>query len=176
MYMDTLVWSMELPPEKGTWYTAVDYVVNDLGIFAKTELRSKKSGAAAQLWGFRAGKNKVKGTDYLAQIQGRQALLWEKITEVIPGDQQITVLGNRQTRIVIFCSPENFATVRDMIGQMTKTHQAERGPSQKAAGWLCWEQDEDWEAGESLEAMVEAERNGDGRFIEDDILAETVLR
>lgn len=89
--MDTLVWSMELPPEKGSWYTAVDYVVNDLGIFAKTEQRSKKSGTAAQLWGFRAGKNKVKGTDYLAQIQGRQALLWEKVTEVISCDQQITV-------------------------------------------------------------------------------------
>lgn len=176
MHMDTLVWSIELPPETGSWYTAVDYVVNDLGIFAKTEERSKKSGKTAQLWGFRAGKNKVKGTDYLARIQGRQALLWEKITEVIPGDRQITVFGNRQTKIVLFCSPENFSAVRDMVERMTKTRPMERGPSRKAAGWVCWEQDEDWEAGESLEEMVEAERNGDQRFIEDEILAETVLR
>ena len=135
MHMDTLVWSIELPPETGSWYTAVDYVVNDLGIFAKTEERSKKSGAAAQLWGFRAGKNKVKGTDYLARIQGRQALLWEKVTEVIPGDRQITVFGNRQTKIVLFCSPENFSAVRDMVERMTKTRSMERGPSRKADGW-----------------------------------------
>ena len=174
--MDTLVWSMELPPEKGSWYTAVDYVVNDLGIFAKTEQRSKKSGTAAQLWGFRAGKNKVKGTDYLAQIQGRQALLWEKVTEVISCDQQITVRGNRQTEIILFCSSENFSDVTDLIERMTKSHPTEKGSSRVAAGWLCWELDEDWETGESLEAMVEAERNGAERIIEDEILAETVLR
>jgi hypothetical protein len=174
--MDTYVWSVELPPEKGSNYIAVDYVINDLGIFAKTEQRSKKSGTTAQLWGFRAGKNKVKGTDYLAQIQGRQALLWQKVTEVIPGDQQITVRGNSQTEIVIFCSPENFSDAMDMIGQMIGSHPTEKGPSLDAAGWLCWEQDEDWEAGESLEEMVEAERNGAERFIEDEILADTVLR
>lgn len=174
--MDEIIWSAELPPEKGSWYTAVDYVVNDLGIFAKTEKRSKKSGAAAQLWGFRAGKNKVKGTDYLARIQGRQALLWEKITEVIPGDQQITVFGNRQTEIILFCSSENFSDVTDLIERMTISHPTEKGPSREAAGWLCWEQDEDWEAGDSLEEMVEAERNGSERFIEEEILAETVLR
>ncbi len=145
--MDTLVWSIELPPDNGSCYTAVDYVINDLGIFAKTEIRSKKSGTTAQLWGFRVGKNKVKGTDYLAQVQGRQALLWQKVTEMISGDQQITV-----------------------------SHPTEKGPSPEAAGWLCWEQDEDWEAGESLEEMVEAERNGSERFIEDEIIAETVLR
>jgi len=174
--MDTLIWSSELPPDKGSWYTAVDYVMNDLGIFTKTEKRSKKSGTAAQLWGFRAGKNKIKGTDYLAQIQGRQALLWEKVTEVIAGDQQITVRGNSQTEIVIFCSPENCSDVTDLIEQMIKSHPTEKGPSRVAAGWLCWEQDEDWEAGESLEEMVEAERNGAERFIEDEILEETILR
>ncbi len=172
--MDTLVWSIELPPDNGSWYTAVDYVMNDLDIFTKTEKRSKKSGTAAQLWGFRAGKNKVKGTDYLAQIQGRQALLWEKVTEVISGDQQITIRGNRQTEIVLFCSSENFSDVTDLIERMTKSHPTDKGPSPDAAGWLCWEQDEDWETGESLEAMVETERNGGERFIEDEILAETV--
>ncbi len=174
--MDEIIWSAELPPEKGSWYTAVDYIINDLGIFAKIEKRSKKSGTTAQLWGFRAGKNKVKGTDYLAQIQGRKALLWQKITEVIFDDQQIIVRGNRQTEIILFCSPENISDVSDMIQRMTTSHPAEKGPNREAAGWLCWEQDEDWETGESLEDMVNAERNGGERFIEDDILEETILR
>lgn len=173
--MDEIIWTAELPPEKGSWYTAVDYVINDLGIFAKIEKRSKKSRTTAQLSGFRAGKNKVKGTDYLAQIQGRKALLWQKITEVIRGDQQIIVRGNRQTEIILFCSPENFADVSDMIQRMTTSHPAEKGPNREAACWLCWEQDEDWETGESLDAMIEAERNGGKRFIEDDILEETIL-
>ncbi len=174
--MDICIWSVELPPEKGSWYTAVDYVINDLGIFTRIEKISKKSGALDQLWGFRVGKNKVKGTDYLAHIQSRQALLWQKIAEVIPGGQQIIIRGNSQTEIVIFCSPEIFSDVMGLIQRMMTSHPTEKGPSRKAAGWLCWEQDENWEAGESLEAMVEAEQNGDERFIDNEILEEKILR
>lgn len=174
--MEKRVWSVELPPSSGSNYTAVDYYLNGLGIFAKTELRTKKSGAVAQMWGFRAGKNKIKGTDHLAQAQKRQALLWEKIREVVVSGQQITVRGNSKTEIVIFCSEDDFSDINDFIQRMITSHPKEKGPSTKAAGWLCWEQDEDWEAGDSLEAMVEAERNAGERFIEEDILEETILR
>ncbi|MCK9314358.1 MAG: hypothetical protein M0P20_09960 [Methanocorpusculum sp.] len=173
--MDKLAWCIEFPPEKGSSYTVADYVINDLGIFARTEKRTKKTGAASQLWGFRVGMNKVKGTDYLAQAGGRQALLWQKISGVTIGDNQITVRGNRDTKIQIFCTAENFAEVSALIQTMRAAHPMESGPSIDAAGWICWEQDEDWEAGESLDDMITTEISSVERYIESDILEETII-
>jgi hypothetical protein len=174
--MDNLVWSIELPQEKSSNYTAVDYVINDLGIFSKTEIRTKKTGMFPQLWGFRVGKYKIKGTDYLAQAVKRSALLWQKISRVTIDDLVITVWGNRETKILIFCTAENFAEVEAMIRTMRTAHPTETGPSIDAASWLCWEEDEDWAVGESLDDMITAERNGVDRFIEEDILEKTIIR
>ena len=174
--MDNLVWSIELPREKSSDYTAVDYVINDLGVFAKTEIRTKKTGMVPQLWNFRVGKYKIKGTDYLAQAMKRSALLWQKISDATIDDLVITVLGNRETKIRIFCTVENFAEVEAMIRTMRTRHPLESGPSIDAASWICWEEDEDWEAGESLDDMITAERNGVDRFFEEDTLEETIIR
>jgi hypothetical protein len=51
----------------------------------------------------------------------------------------------------------------------------ESGPSIDAAGWICWEQDEDWEAGESLDDMITTEISSVERYIESDILEETII-
>ena len=175
IYMDKLAWCIEFPPEKGSSYTAVDYVINDIGIFSRTERRTKKTGMASQLWGFRVGMNKVKGTDHLAQAGGRQALLWQKVSGVIIGDSLITVHGNRSTIIQIFCTAGNFAAAAALIQTMRAAHPMKAGPDRDAAGWICWEQDEDWEAGESLDDMITAEQNSGDRYIEDEILEETII-
>jgi len=174
--MDNLVWSIELPQEKSSNYTAVDYVINDLGIFSKTEIRTKKTGMFPQLWGFRVGKYKIKGTEYLAQAVKRSALLWQKISEVTIDNMVITVWGNRETKIQIFCTDENYAEVESLIRTMRTRHPLESRPSIDAASWICWEQDEDWETGEYLDDMITAERNGVDRFIEEDTLEETIIR
>lgn len=170
-----LGWTMELAEEskKGGFY--VDYLLNDLGIFLRKEERVLKPSLLQRTTGFRAGFKKPDGKDYYLRYHSRDALLWRKIYSVSDQGNHILVRGNSNKEILLFLEPGMKTQVLDLIYKKRREHPPLLEEDLEAADWISWSQDEDWgDEIKSLAEMVEEERSVE-RFIEAEVLVETIL-
>lgn len=153
-----------------------EYILNELGIFAKRERRVSKKPLLNKVAGFRVGYQKVEGSNYFAAPMDRNAILWKKITSVNEEDGQIFIKGNQKDEIALHYGQEMRADIVRFINKMRKKHPVERKEDIDAAIWMCWRDDDDWgDYFMPLADMIEGEKDID-RFIDPDILAETMLR
>lgn len=153
-----------------------EYVLNDLGVFIKQERRVPKNAPLHAVTGFRAGYTAVPGTDYRAAPAARDVILWHKVTAAEPcGPDGLVIRGNRNSEIYLRFPPENRADVLHFIENRRNLYPPVIAADPAAASWLCWRDDDDWgDPYAPLAEMIESE-SGTERYIEPEILEETVL-
>lgn len=174
--MDTMNWMLQTSAKEVLPVIVSEYLLNDLGVFTKSERRMPKKAPLTALTGFRVGYVAVPNTDYRMAPQARNAILWHKITSVSVDDSGlITVCGNTKDIISILCTPENHASVLQYIAAKRQQHPVVLEADFAAASWICWRDDDDWgDASATLVDMVRDELETE-RFIEPEVLEETVI-
>lgn len=175
--MEILTWSKSTSPAGAKPEIVSEYLLNDLGIFVKREKRMAKKAKFTALTGFRIGYAAIPGTDYRAAPIDRTAIFWHKITAVKEaGTDCLMISGNRNDNIILCFDPSNKDTIMAYLTTMRKQHPMVRAADYVAAAWLCWRDDDDWgdDPAMSLTDMIDLEMDTE-RFIEPDVLAETIL-
>lgn len=174
--MENLTWSQITSTEGEKPMIVSEYVINELGVFVKREKRMPKKAKLTALTGFRIGYQAVPGTDYRAAPLDRNAILWHKIKAVEERPDCLLVEGNSKDTISLFFKPEEKEAVVGLVKAMRNAHPPVKAADYDAASWLCWRDDDDW--GDPLRPLAEmiVEELETDRFIEPEILEETVLR
>lgn len=174
--MDTMNWMIQTSGQGVLPMIVSEYLLNDLGVFTKSERRMPKKAPLTAVTGFRIGYAAVPNTDYRMAPIARNAILWHKITSVsADGSGFITVCGNTKDTISILCTPENHDAVLQYIAIKRQLHPVVVEADFAAASWICWRDDDDWgDALASLTDMVNDEL-GTERFIEPEVLEETEI-
>ncbi len=174
--MNTMNWLIQTS-EPGTLPIAVsEYLLNDMGLFIKCELRMPKDGPLNAIYGFRVGYRVVKGTDYRMALTYRNAILWHKITSVVEEELgTVVIYGNTEDVISIQFDLASRNLVVQFIEEKRRKYPPVIAADPAAVVWMCWRDDEDWEdITMPLNEMVNLELKG-ARYIDEDVLEETVL-
>lgn len=171
-----MTWSIQTSEPGITPAIFSEYVINELGVFVKRESHVNKKTPLHAVTGFRVGYKAIPGTDYRAAPIDRNAILWQKVTRADEySTDGIIIRGNRNSVIDMRFFPENRDGVLSFIEIMRTRHPAVAAADYTAAAWLCWRDDDEWEDPFApLADMIEAE-SGVERFIEPEILDETIL-
>lgn len=174
--MDTMNWMMQTSDQGVLPLIVSEYLLNDLGVFTKSERRMPKKAPLTAVTGFRVGYTAVPNTDYRMAPIARNAVLWHKITSVSMDDAGfIIVRGNTKDVISILTTPEHQDAVLEFIANQRQLHPVVIEADFAAASWICWRDDDDWgDAAASLTDMVNEEL-GTERFIEPEVLEETEI-
>lgn len=174
--MNIMTWRIKTSPEGKLPATVSEYVLNELGVFIKRELRMPKSAPLTALTGFRVGYTVVPGTKERAAPLNRDALLWHKITAVSErAGNSLYIQGNRNSVLEVYFPPELRDAILSYITEMRRNHPILTSADPVAAAWLCWRDDDEWDDPlMPLTEMIETERRNQ-RLIEPEILAETEL-
>lgn len=174
--MNTMNWMMQTSGQGVLPMIVSEYLLNDLGVFTKSERRMPKKAPLTAVTGFRIGYTAVPNTDYRMAPIERKAILWHKITSVsADGSGFITVRGNTKDTISILCTPDNHDAVLQYIAIKRQLHPVVVKADFAAASWICWRDDDDWgDTSASLMDMVNNEM-GTERFIEPEVLEETII-
>lgn len=174
--MDTMNWTIQTSAQGVMPMIVSEYLLNDSGVFTKSERRMPKKAPLTALTGFRIGYAPVPNTDYRMAPNARNGILWHKITSVSVDDSGfITVRGNTKDVISILCPPDTHDAVLQFIANKRQLHPVVSEADFAAASWICWRDDDDWgDASASLVDMVN-EESGTERFIEPEVLEETVI-
>lgn len=161
MYFDKLIWSSNSPLRKDSTYISLEYVVNDLGIFCKGEIRTDDVGFATSRIGAPLGLTAVENTSYAARSLGRVVILWNRITDLREDQENgtITVFGNAHDKIVMKYEPSMKDNLVSRIDSMRRFCASSPISDDAAAAWQAW-------AGDSsiptpfapLDALIETER------------------
>ena len=169
-------WSIQTNPPGSKPAIIAEYLLNDLGLYVRREQRMPKGAPLTAVTGFRVGYAAVPGTDYRAAPMDRDVLLWRKVTSVTDnGDGSLTVCGNRSGAITVVCPPEMRDDVIRTIADMRRRNPPVAAADPEAAAWICWRDDDEWD--EPLAPLSDMVRDeaGMNRYIEPEILEETVL-
>ncbi|MHC1693914.1 MAG: zinc ribbon domain-containing protein [Eubacteriales bacterium] len=174
--MDELNWMLQTSPDGQTPAIVSYYLLNNLGVFTKRERRISKKAPLTAVTGFRVGFTVVPGKDYRAAPMDRNAILWHKITSVKETrENSLTVKGNAHDEIELSFNPEYRDAVLRYIATMRLRYPAVAAADEKAAAWICWRDDDDWDDPFlPLSEMVKNELNM-RRYIEPEVLSETEL-
>lgn len=174
--MDTMNWLKQTSAEGTLPIIVSEYLLNDLGIFTKSERRMPKKAPFTALTGFRVGYTAVPNTDYRMAPMSRNAILWHKVTSVSADRASlITVHGNSKDVIAINCTADNHNAVMQFINIKRQLHPVVIDEDYAAASWICWRDDDEWnDASASLSDMVQEELDTE-RFLEPEVLEETVI-
>ncbi|MDD4295556.1 MAG: zinc ribbon domain-containing protein [Ruminiclostridium sp.] len=173
--MDIMNWMIQTSTAGSLPIVMSEYLLNDMGIFARRERRMPKKAPLTAITGFRIGYVAVPGTDYRMAPMDRNAILWYKITSVTEDSAGlITVRGNTKDVITISCTPDNRDAVLQFISAKRKQHPTIVKADYAAASWICWRDDDDWGDASTLMDMVNAELDTE-RFIDPDVLEETEI-
>ena len=174
--MDMMTWSIQTNPPGSAPAVIAEYLLNDLGLFVKRERRMPKSAPLTALTGFRVGYAAIPGTDYRAAPMDRCAILWHKVASVAAGGAgELMIKGNRNDEIVLVYPPAYGDAVVRYIGDMRRLHPPVAGPDRAAAAWICWRDDDEWDDPFAPLSDMIREEMGTERFIEPEVLEETVL-
>lgn len=170
-------WSIETSPLGAKPKIISEYVLNELGIFIKRERRMPKNNLLTKTTGFRVGYELIKNTEYRAAPYDRNAILWYKITQIVETEScKLLISGNSKDHIEVVFFPENKNDILRFIQEMQQKYPQVTSADEKAAAWMCWRDDDEWEEPfASLETMIESELDCQ-RFIEPEILEETILK
>lgn len=174
--MEQLTWMAQTSPPGEMPIVVAEYVLNELGVFVKRERRVPKSAPLNRLTGFRVGYKAIPGTEYRAAPVDRNAILWQKVTSVAESAAGgFCVRGNRKDEIELRFD----AGIRDEVLCFIRTMRDLRPPvtaaDYVAAAWICWRDDDDWgDPFAPLSDMIAEELNTE-RFLEPEVLEETVL-
>ena len=171
-------WTADIPIKKKK-YHHVEYIVNEKGIFTKSDYRDADTSFLNVMWQSGIpGRLLLPGKNYIGVPAGRCAILWRKVSDV-KGDEKagiIRIKGNAESEIELSASPEMYREVLAYIDEMRAKNPVKRGPDDEAARWFCWGLDEDWEENTPLPEMIEKElREASKRIIEEDSLDATVI-
>lgn len=174
--MEQMTWNIKTSEPGVAPEIFSEYVINDLGVFVKRESHVSKKAPLHAATGFRIGYKAIPGKDYRAAPIDRNAILWHKVTCADEySTDGIIIRGNRNSVIDMHFLPENREAVLRFIEIMRTRHPAVAAADYTAAAWLCWRDDDEWEDPFApLADMIEAE-SGVERFIEPEILEETIL-
>ncbi len=174
--MEQMTWSIQTSSPGITPVIISEYVLNDLGVFVKRERRISKKAPLHAITGFRVGYTAIPGTDYRSAPIDRNAILWYKVTcadEI--GQDGMIIRGNRDSEIIVSMLPENRDLVLHYIQMQRSQNPVIASADYTAASWLCWRDDDDWgDTNTPLAVMIENESETE-RFIEPEVLEETVL-
>lgn len=173
--MKVMYWSIQTSEQGVLPVIMSEYLLNDMGVFIKSELRMPKKGLLTAVTGFRIGYELVKGTDYRMAPYSRNALLWKKVTSVnteIPG--KIEIKGNKEDVIIVVYDLLNKAEIMQYIEEKRIQYPPVIEADSTAAAWICWRDDDEWEDRYmSLPDMVTSELQVK-RFVED-VIEDTIL-
>ena len=174
--MNTMNWTLQTSDQGILPVIVSEYLLNDLGVFTKSERRMPKKAPLTALTGFRVGYAAVPNTDYRMAPLARNAILWHKITSVTVSETGlISVHGNSKDEITILCTPENRDSVLQFIAAKRQQHPVVLEGDFAAASWICWRDDDEWgDAFATLTDMVHEELETE-RFIEPEVLEETEI-
>ncbi len=175
--MGQIVWTAQTSPSGEVPVVVAEYVLNELGIFVKREKRVPKSALLNKLTGFRVGYKTIRGTDYRAAPVDRNAILWKKVVSVTENASGcLCVRGNRNDEIELHVEEVMRNDILRFIQSMRDMHHPPvTAADYDAAAWICWRDDDDWgDPFAPLTDMIAQELNTD-RFIEPEVLEETVL-
>ncbi len=174
--MDTINWILQTSAQGVLPAIVSEYLMNDLGVFTKSERRMPKKAPLTALTGFRVGYIAVPNTDYRMAPLARNGILWHKITSVCVDDSGLIIVrGNTKDVISILCTPENHDCVMQFIAGKRQLHPVVAEADFAAASWICWRDDDDWgDASATLKDMVREELETE-RFIEPEVLEETKI-
>lgn len=171
-----LNWSIQSSPLGEKPKIISEYILNEMGIFIKRELRMPMNDILTATTGFRIGYEPIKGTDYRAAPYDRNAILWHKITNIVEENSKLIISGNRNDVIEVYVSLEDRSKVLSFISDKIKSNPPILNEDKLAASWMCWRDDDEWEVPYApLSDMIRDELD-EKRFIEDDILEDTVLK
>ena len=174
--MKQIIWKVQTSSPGQTPIIISEYVLNERGVFMKRERRVPKNAPLHKLTGFRVGYKAIQGTDYRAAPLDRNAILWKKVTSVVEyADGRLHVQGNQKDEIELCFEYD----IRDEILHFIRTMQEMCPPvaaaDYDAAAWICWRDHDDWgDPFAPLSDMIAEELNTE-RFLEPEVLEETVL-
>ncbi len=160
MYFDKLIWNSSSPVRKDSTYISLEYVINDLGIFCKGEMRSDDVGFAASRIGEPLGLTPV-GDNYAARPFGRVVILWNKITDLSDDSDNctLTVFGNAHDKIVLKYEPAAKKELLSRIDSMRRFCASSPISDDVAAAWKAWAADTSIpNPFAPLDELIEAER------------------
>ncbi|HJJ45816.1 MAG TPA: hypothetical protein O0Y17_01895 [Methanocorpusculum sp.] len=169
-------WIADIPIKKHRFYRT-EYILNDLGIFTKSDRIEDKASLAKAMWYVGTGIRQQHLKDkFLSAPHGRCAILWRKITSVEGDGEKITIYGNADSEIELIPEPAQYADISAYIEEQRVKHPLQKEADKEAACWFCFGLDEDWEAGVPLQDMIDEEiTTAHNRIIEDDSLDATVI-
>ncbi len=167
-----ITWTFEAPQKKSNTTLATEYVINELGIFSKTEIRNYKTGFLPQVWGFKDGMDDFNNGHYTKDNSSRGAILWHKITQVFLDEVKYTILigGQEEEDIELQCGKNRFMEIASILDDKVAEYLSIDEDSQEAYSWRGWSEDDEWDVPEaSLEQMIDYEINEGckGRNLED---------
>ncbi|WKY48106.1 hypothetical protein Q5O24_01890 [Eubacteriaceae bacterium ES3] len=174
--MENLTWSLRTSLDGEKPEIVSDYLLNELGVFVKHEMRMPKKAKLTALTGFRIGYKAIPGTDYRAAPMDRQAILWKKIKRIEEFKDGLIIFGNSEDEIKLLFEEVNRDEISSYISSMRTAHPPIKTADFDAASWLCWQEDDEWtDPFAPLSEMIEEELRTE-RFLEPEVLAATVLR
>ena len=169
-------WTADIPVKKHRFYRT-EYILNDLGVFTKSDRIEDKATLAKAMWYTGTGIRQQNIKDkFLSAPHARGAILWRKITAVEGDGEKITVFGNADSEIELIPDPAEYEKVLTYIEEQRALHPLQKEADRDAACWFCFGLDEDWEAGVPLQEMIDEEiKTANNRDIDDESLDATVI-
>lgn len=179
MLFDKIIWNSVSPVRKDSTYICLEYVVNDLGVFCKGEVRTNDVGYAASRIGAPLGLTPVDNAGYAAKSLGRVAILWNKITDLKDdvANGTIVVFGNAHDKIVMKHDTTDKGSLLSRIDSMRRFCASSPITDEDAAAWKAWAADTSIaNPFAPLDELIEAERAGiEQRAFTDSQLSSVVL-
>ena len=169
-------WTADIPVKKHRFYRT-EYILNDLGVFTKSDRIEDKATLAKAMWYTGTGIRQQNIKDkFLSAPHARGAILWRKVTSVEGDGEKITVFGNADSEIELIPDPAEYENVLAYIEEQRALNPLQKEADRDAACWFCFGLDEDWEAGVPLQEMIDEEiKTADNRDIDDESLDATVI-
>ncbi len=161
MLFDKIIWNSVSPVRKDSTYVSLEYVINDLGIYCKGEIRCNDVGFATSRIGSPIGLTAVDGAEYAAKPLGRVAILWNKITDIKDdvANGTIVVFGNANDRIVMKHEASEKNNLLSRIDSMRRFCASSPISDEAAAAWKSWAADTTVaNPFAPLDELIEAER------------------